>query len=283
MESLERALEDFDDLVEDLQVVGSRSSQPVFEKLVDLLDTPPLSLLIASNVPPFDFNAWLEQGRSTMRAQLGSATLNWPRDLGEKIAARIGCCRLGAAKEQGFLEFAWLFLSDSVNYDGRLLQFIDVVVRPLRQDLDRLAERRLPPVALDNVFMSGFPLSGDSQLDEMLQLAIHRFRDKSPVTRKAGLEKLWDAWERLRTLLGDDKKASIKRLLDAAADSDPMRAVLEAEATALNGIGNAFNIRHFERNKTPITRTTLDDYLFHRLSAIIQLILSSRQGDGGPQ
>ena len=43
------------------------------------------------------------------------------------------------------------------------------------------------------------------------------FLIRIPKVSKEALEKLWDAWERLKTLEAGDKKSSIKTLLDKAA------------------------------------------------------------------
>jgi hypothetical protein len=65
--------------------------------------------------------------------------------------------------------------------------------------------------------------------------------------RRESLEKLWDAWERLKTLEpGKDKKASTTALLDKVSSEPMFRAYLEHEATRLTEIGNTFMIRHTE-------------------------------------
>ena len=98
--------------------------------------------------------------------------------------------------------------------------------------------------------------------------------------RRESLEKLWDAWERLKTVEGGkDKKAQTKNLLDKAASAE-MRERLEAEALELTEIGNRFMIRHTETDKVPITDLGHVDYLFHRMFSLIELLLkkSGRAG-----
>ena len=68
-----------------------------------------------------------------------------------------------------------------------------------------------------------------------------------PLLRREALERLWDAWERLKSLADPgDKKRSIKVILDAAAAEPSLRARLEEEAKELTGIGNSHLIRHSE-------------------------------------
>ena len=92
---------------------------------------------------------------------------------------------------------------------------------------------------------------------------------------------MWDAWERLKTVEpGKDKKAQATALLDKAANEPNYRKVLEDEAMLLTSIGNNFMIRHTETTKTPVTESAHIDYLFHRMFAIIRLLLRS-SGRGG--
>jgi hypothetical protein len=95
------------------------------------------------------------------------------------------------------------------------------------------------------------------------------------------LEKLWDAWERLKTLeAADDKKRSIGILLDRTATEPTFRRLLEEEATYLTNVGNNFMIRHTEVGKIPIASQEQVDYLFHRMFSLIRLTLRST-GRGG--
>jgi hypothetical protein len=72
-----------------------------------------------------------------------------------------------------------------------------------------------------------------------------KFLNRSLNVRRESLEKLWDAWERLKTVEpGKDKKASAKALLDKAAVEPNFRNKLEQEARELTDIGNTFMIRH---------------------------------------
>jgi hypothetical protein len=80
--------------------------------------------------------------------------------------------------------------------------------------------------------------TGDSTLDGMLEAARHKILNRSIDVRRESLEKLWDAWERLKTLEpGRDKRESAGRLLDKAAAEPTFRARLEEEAIALTSIG----------------------------------------------
>ena len=88
---------------------------------------------------------------------------------------------------------------------------------------------------------------------------------------------MWDAWERIKTIEpGRDKKESAKKILDMAATEPKFRGLLEMDAQELTDIGNEFRIRHSETNKTEIQEVEQVDYLFHRMFAIVMLLLSKR-------
>ena len=111
----------------------------------------------------------------------------------------------------------------------------------------------------------------------MLAAARLKFLNPDPNVRREALEKLWDAWERIKTIeSGADKKAQVKALLDKAATEPNFRALVEAEATALTAIGNNFLIRHSETNRIAIGTDAHVDYLFHRLFSLIWMILNAR-------
>ncbi|GAB4153711.1 MAG: hypothetical protein Fur0021_19670 [Candidatus Promineifilaceae bacterium] len=97
--------------------------------------------------------------------------------------------------------------------------------------------------------------------------------------RREALEKLWDAWERIKTINpAKDKRASVKILLDKASPEERFRQILETDANQLTKIGNDFLIRHTETDKPPIQSHKHVDYLFHRLFAMIRLLLETLEG-----
>lgn len=141
---------------------------------------------------------------------------------------------------------------------------------------------RLAPAPLREALIAASFASGDPVLDELLETARRRYLDPDPRVRRESLEKLWDAWERIKTLEpGRDKKASAAALLDRAAPSQRMlREVLEQDALDITSIGNQFQIRHTEVGKEPIERDEDVDYLFHRTFALMRFLLKAT-GRGG--
>ena len=140
---------------------------------------------------------------------------------------------------------------------------------------------RLAPEGLREALGSAVFRTGDAELDSLLEAARAKYLDPDPNVRKESLEKLWDAWERLKTIEpGEDKKSSATALLDKVASEPTFRAALEREALELTDIGNSFRIRHSETTTVPLERSEHVDYLFHRLFALIWLLLRSTDRGG---
>jgi hypothetical protein len=132
---------------------------------------------------------------------------------------------------------------------------------------------RLAPPLLRETLASSLFHSGDIQLDALLEAARSKFLSCNPEARREGMEKLWDAFERTKTLEPGDKPASIAALLARAVPEPNLRARLDVELRELTLIGNKFMIRHTEVGATPIEDSKHVDYLFHRLFCAIQLLL----------
>jgi hypothetical protein len=94
------------------------------------------------------------------------------------------------------------------------------------------------PVLRTTLSASSFK-TGDTVLDGLLETARAKFLSDDAALRREALEKLWDAWERLKTLEpGRDKKDSTRALLDKVTSESNFRRTLEREANELTSIGN---------------------------------------------
>lgn len=137
------------------------------------------------------------------------------------------------------------------------------------------ARRLLPPHLGGTLAASNFR-TGEPHTDALLEEARRRFLAPRVDDRRDGLEKLWDAFERIKTLESPDKRASADAQLDRAArPGSRLRAVLGDEARALTEIGNKHRIRHSELDQEPLETPSQVDYVFLRLFALIHLLLSS--------
>lgn len=135
---------------------------------------------------------------------------------------------------------------------------------------------RLAPPVLKEIITSIVFNTGDAALDSLLEAARTKYINPDINVRRESLEKLWDAWERLKTIeRQNDKKASITSLLTKAATEPAFRETLDKEATEITRIGNTFMIRHSEVTQVHLQRNEFVDYLFHRLFALIRLLLQT--------
>lgn len=116
--------------------------------------------------------------------------------------------------------------------------------------------------------------TSDSILNSLLETARRKYFSPHLETRLEAVEKLWDAWERLKTIEDpSDKKASIGKLFDKATTNSMFKDALNSEALALTNIGNNFMIRHTEIGKVPIESSQQVDYLFQRMFSLIYFLL----------
>lgn len=119
--------------------------------------------------------------------------------------------------------------------------------------------------------------SQEETLYNLLDTAKTKIRSPKFEERQIAIEKLWDAYERIKTVINpDNKKDSAAKLLEMIADgSTNMEMVLSKERCELDKIGNEyFQIRHSEMNKQPIEKSEHLDYLFFRMYSLVQLLLT---------
>lgn len=116
------------------------------------------------------------------------------------------------------------------------------------------------------------PISSDQELNSLIKEAKDRFCN--PKDKQIAVEKLWDAYERLKTYYGENKKKSADKLLKTVSE-DLDSEIFKSEFTALTKIGNDFRIRHHETGKKEIKKTKHLNYLFFRMLSLLDLCLSS--------
>ena len=110
----------------------------------------------------------------------------------------------------------------------------------------------------------------DEELNKLIDEAKERFL--KPDDQNIALEKLWDAFERIKTYYDSNKKKSANRLIDQIS-IDLDRDIFEEEFQMLTKIGNNYRIRHHETDKKPIYTANQINYLFFRMLSLIDLSL----------
>ena len=113
-------------------------------------------------------------------------------------------------------------------------------------------------------------------LKELLEQAQQFYSQSNTISDKQlALEKLWDAFERLKTYYKNkDKKNSLADIIRNISGGDPQYYTLfDSEFKALSDIGNNYRIRHHETYIKEISDPNHCDYLFNRCFALIDLAL----------
>jgi hypothetical protein len=140
---------------------------------------------------------------------------------------------------------------------------------------------RLAPSGITDAPAAAVFHTGDETLDGFLEQARAKYLNHEQAVRYEGLERLWDAFERLKTVeTGADKRAQAEALLTEAAPKPEIRERLRTEMSELTSIGNKFLIRHTETDKVPIESDEDLDYFFGRMFMLIRRLLRGT-GRGG--
>ena len=89
------------------------------------------------------------------------------------------------------------------------------------------------------------------------------------------IEKIWDAFERIKTIYGTDKKKSLSELKEkVSGGSEEIAFFLEEEFVFLSKIGNKYQIRHFERGKKEFQSDDMKKYFYNRCASLVNLCIS---------
>lgn len=112
--------------------------------------------------------------------------------------------------------------------------------------------------------------------DEELNILINEAKDRffNPKDKQIAIEKLWDAFERIKTYFGDNKKDSAEKLVNLASNEFD-KSMINDEFDKLTKFGNEYRIRHHETNKKEIKNSKHLNYLFFRMLSLIDLCLNS--------
>lgn len=108
---------------------------------------------------------------------------------------------------------------------------------------------------------------------ELLQDAITLYKQPYSESNKDAVEKLWQAFERLKTYYTEKGKSDSadKIVGDMAGGQDYYFKMFDTEFRTLTNIGNDIRIRHHETNRVEITDNRYYDYFFNRCLSLVAL------------
>ncbi|MDR2941222.1 MAG: hypothetical protein LBV17_01330 [Treponema sp.] len=141
---------------------------------------------------------------------------------------------------------------------------------------DKIIERVLEnSVATDEV-IAAIKDVREQGTKELLEEAIYLFKRPNPSNKSAAVEKIWDAFERLKTYYTSlDKKASTEQIVNDMGNYQIVFTKLfDDEFRCLTTIGNTYRIRHHETDKINIEDDHHFDYFFNRCLSLISLAIN---------
>lgn len=114
---------------------------------------------------------------------------------------------------------------------------------------------------------------------ELLEEAITLHSSPSPANIRNATEKLWDAFERLKTYYTKmNKRDSAEKIVsDMSNGQDVYITLFDNEFRILTEIGNKFRIRHHETDKVEISDIRYYDYFFNRCISLIAIAIQYLQ------
>lgn len=134
----------------------------------------------------------------------------------------------------------------------------------------KLIDRKMMP--MQNQIKAEIPK--EPTLRDLVLEAERYFKKQDLESKQRALEKIWDAFERMKTYYSPDKKKSTNQIINMISNGDAeLYNKLDAEFFELGNIGNNYQIRHFETNKKPINDVRIKEYLYTRCLALINMII----------
>jgi len=124
----------------------------------------------------------------------------------------------------------------------------------------------------------------DADLNNLINESFEKFLEPKLIDRKIALDKIWKAFERMKTYYEEkNKKDSIAELITKVSEgNEAIYEILQTEAKNLTKIGNGKRedgtntglfIRHSDTNTTSIDSNEHIDILFYRMISFMQLFL----------
>lgn len=137
--------------------------------------------------------------------------------------------------------------------------------------IERIVENSPLTVEIEN----SFEMVNEVGIRELLKDAVALYKTPSFTARQDSVEKIWDAFERIKTYYTEfDKKESSEKIVNNMSGGDSNFYILfNDEFKNLTNIGNNYRIRHHETNKIDITDVRYYDYLFNRCLSLIALVV----------
>lgn len=140
---------------------------------------------------------------------------------------------------------------------------------------EKIIERIVENSPLTKEIENSFATVHEVGTRELLKDAVALYKTPNSTARQDSVEKIWDAFERLKTYYTElNKKQSVEKIVnDMSGENSKFYDLFNDEFKMLTNIGNEYRIRHHETNKIDITDIRYYDYLFNRCLSLIALAI----------
>ncbi|ENK0837898.1 hypothetical protein AB2Z22_001221 [Clostridium botulinum] len=137
--------------------------------------------------------------------------------------------------------------------------------------IERIVENSPLTIEIENSFAAVHEVG----TRELLKDAVALYKTPNSTARQDSVEKIWDAFERLKTYYTTlNKKHSAEKIVNnMSGGNSEFFDLFNDEFKRLTDIGNKYRIRHHETNKIDITDVRYYDYLFNRCLSLIALAI----------
>lgn len=142
---------------------------------------------------------------------------------------------------------------------------------------ERIVERLVEDEIVIENSIEVIEATPEKELRKLLEESIALHKSRRMEDHHLATEKIWDAFERMRSYYMDektDKKASANKIISQMTDGNKTYFDLfSGEFLELGKFGNDYRIRHSEIGKIDIPNDDYYDYFFSRCFAMIVLVL----------
>ena len=171
------------------------------------------------------------------------------------------------------IEHFWIFIKNNISGEGCYNNRRKYIYDSFQPLINYLEEKEFSNgSSLIKLAKVEKVLTIDQELNILIEEAKERF--KNPNDKKIALEKLWDAFERIKTYFDEDKKLSSEQLVILVSTNFD-KDFINNEFKELTTIGNTYNIRHHEKGKIIISENKHIEYLFFRMLALLNLCVEN--------
>lgn len=129
---------------------------------------------------------------------------------------------------------------------------------------------------LDGRLSEPLPFGTDQHLRDLVLLAVEKYGSPRTSDRWLALRNLADAYERIKSGYGPNKKQSVHELVKRMAPDEELREPLDGVLEAATRLSNQHGVRHHEVGTPEILNDALlVDFLFHTYYSLVRFALLS--------